>query len=188
VTHGVLVGAAVMVLTQVVMVAIMTMTPVHMRDHGHGTGAAGLVIAVHVAAMYLPSPLTGRLVDVVGRTRMALASGGTLLLAGLLAATAPDDSVLLLALALALLGLGWNFGLVAGTAIVTDAVPLETRARTQGLVDVSIAIAGTGAGLGSGIVVDVASYSVLSLVGGIVALAIVPAVAARARSDLSPAG
>jgi MFS family permease len=188
VTHGVLVGAAVMVLTQVVMVAIMTMTPVHMRDHGHGTGAAGLVIAVHVAAMYLPSPLTGRLVDVVGRTRMALASGGTLLLAGLLAATAPDDSVLVLALALALLGLGWNFGLVAGTAIVTDAVPLETRARTQGLVDVSIAIAGTGAGLGSGIVVDVASYSALSLVGGIVALAIVPVVAARARSDLSPAG
>jgi MFS family permease len=121
---------------------------------------------------------------------MALASGGTLLLAGLLAATAPDDSVLLLALALALLGLGWNFGLVAGTAIVTDAVPLETRARTQGLVDVSIAIAGTGAGLGSGIVVDVASYSVLSLVGGVLALAIVPAVAAsaRLRRDLSPAG
>jgi MFS family permease len=190
VTHGVLVGAVVMVLTQVVMVAIMTMTPVHMRDHGHGTAAAGLVIAIHVAAMYLPSPLTGRLVDVVGRTRMALASGGTLLLAGLLAATAPEDSVLLLALALALLGLGWNFGLVAGTAIVTDAVPLETRARTQGLVDVSIAIAGTGAGLGSGIVVDVASYSVLSLVGGILALAIVPAVAvsARVRWDLTPAG
>jgi len=180
--HGVAVGTTVMVLTQVVMVAIMTMTPVHMHDHGHGTGASGAVIAVHVAAMYLPSPLTGRLVDRVGRTWMAAASGLTLLLAGLVAASAPDDSVVLLALALALLGLGWNFGLVSGTAIITDAVPLETRARTQGLVDVSIAIAGAGGGLASGIVVDVASYSALSFAGGLLALAIVPAIVASARS------
>jgi MFS family permease len=180
--HGILLGAVVMVLTQAVMVAIMTMTPVHMHDHGHGTGAAGLVIAVHVAAMYLPSPLTGRLVDRVGRTTMALASGGTLLAAGLLAASAPDDSVVLLALALALLGLGWNFGLVSGSAIITDAAPLETRARTQGLVDVSIAMSGAGGGLASGIVVDVAGFSTLSLAGGLLALAIVPAIAAGARS------
>jgi MFS family permease len=182
VRHGIAVGAGVMVLTQVVMVAIMTMTPVHMHDHGHGTFAAGLVIAIHVAAMYLPSPLTGRLVDRVGRTRMAAASGATLLVAGVLAAAAPEDSVGLLALALALLGLGWNFGLVSGTAIVTDAAPLETRARTQGLVDVSIAIAGAGGGLMSGVVVDLASYSVLSFCGGVLALAIVPAIAAGARS------
>ena len=187
--HGILLGALVMVLTQIVMVAIMTMTPVHMHDHGHGTAASGAVIAVHVAAMYLPSPLTGRLVDRVGSTTMAVASGGTLLAAGLLAASAPDDSVVLLALALGLLGLGWNFGLVSGSAIITDAAPLETRARTQGLVDVSIAVAGAGGGLMSGIVVDLASYSLLSLGGGLLALAIVPAIAATARSrgPLAPA-
>ena len=181
VSHGLVIGVLVMVLTQIVMVAIMTMTPVHMRDHGHGTGASGAVIALHVAAMFLPSPLTGRLVDRIGRTTMAAASGGTLLLAGLLAASAPDDSVVMLALALAMLGLGWNFGLVSGTAIVTDAVPLETRARTQGLVDVSIAISGAGAGLASGIVVDVSSYSALSFAGGLLALAIVPAIVASGR-------
>ncbi|HEX5087201.1 MAG TPA: MFS transporter [Nocardioides sp.] len=181
VRHGILVGATVMVLTQAVMVAIMTMTPVHMRDHGHGTAAAGAVIALHVAAMYLPSPVTGRLVDRVGRTPMAIASGVTLLLAGVLAAVAPDDSVLLLALALALLGLGWNFGLVSGTAIITDAVPIETRARTQGWVDVSIAIAGAGGGLMSGVVVEMTSYSVLSFAGGLLALAILPAIAGAAR-------
>ena len=182
VSHGIALGAVVMVLTQAVMVAIMTMTPVHMHDHGHSTAAAGMVIAVHVAAMYLPSPLTGRLVDRVGRTTMAVVSGATLLAAGVLAAAAPDDSVALLALALALLGLGWNFGLVSGSAIITDSVPLETRARTQGLVDVSIAIAGAGGGLASGIVVDAAGYSTLSLAGGLLALAIVPAIALGARS------
>ncbi|MGI5488576.1 MFS transporter [Microtetraspora malaysiensis] len=164
---GVLVGALVMVLTQLVMVAIMTMTPVHMHDHGHGTAASGLVIAIHIGAMYLPSPLTGWLVDRYG---------------SLMIAAAPDDSVAAFAVALALLGLGWNFGLVTGTAIITDAVPLAIRAKTQGLVDVSISIAGAAGGMGSGLVVAVAGYPLLAIGGGILALAIVPAVVAAARS------
>lgn len=177
---GVVLGALVMVLTQLVMVAIMTMTPVHMHDHGHGTAASGLVIAVHIGAMYLPSPLTGWLVDRFGRMKIAAASGLTLLAAGVLAATAPGDSVALLALALALLGLGWNFGLVSGTAIITDSVPLATRAKTQGMVDVSIAIAGATGGISSGIVMAATSYPVLALTGGVLAVAMLPAVAATA--------
>ncbi|MFF7265960.1 MFS transporter [Streptomyces sp. NPDC008159] len=177
---GVVLGALIMVLTQLVMVAIMTMTPVHLHDHGHGTAASGVVIAVHIAAMYLPSPLTGWLVDRFGRLRIAAASGLTLLASGVLAATAPGDSVALLALALALLGLGWNFGLVSGTAIITDAVPLATRARTQGMVDVSIAVAGATGGISSGLVVAASGYPVLALTGGVLALAVLPAVAATA--------
>ncbi|MFE3649095.1 MFS transporter [Streptomyces sp. NPDC059152] len=177
----VVLGALVMVLTQLVMVAIMTMTPVHMHDHGHGTAASGLVIAIHIGAMYLPSPLTGWLVDRFGRMKISAASGITLLAAGILAATAPGDSVALLALALALLGLGWNFGLVAGTAIITDTVPLATRARTQGMVDVSIAIAGATGGMASGIMVAATSYPALALAGGILSLALLPAVAATAH-------
>ncbi|WP_016905579.1 MFS transporter [Streptomyces xiaopingdaonensis] len=177
---GVVLGALVMVLTQLVMVAVMTMTPVHMHDHGHGTAASGLVIAVHVAAMYLPSPLTGRLVDRYGRMKIAAASGTTLLVAGVVAAAAPVSSVPLLALALALLGLGWNFGLVSGTAIITDTVPLATRAKTQGLVDVSIAVAGATGGMASGIMVAATSYPALALTGGVLSLTLLPAIAASA--------
>ncbi|MFB7470821.1 MFS transporter [Kitasatospora sp. NPDC056184] len=177
-----LLGAVTMILTQLVMVAIMTMTPVHMHDHGHGTAASGLVIAIHVGAMYLPSPLTGWLVDRHGPTAVAAASGLTLLAAGLVAAAAPADSVGLLALALALLGLGWNLGLVSGTAMITDAAPLATRARTQGTVDVAIAVAGATGGLASGLVVSAGGYAVLSLAGGLLALAVLPAVAATAKS------
>ncbi len=178
---GVVLGALVMVLTQLVMVAIMTMTPVHMHDHGHSTAASGLVIGIHIGAMYLPSPLTGWLVDRYGRMKTAAASGATLLAAGILAAAAPGDSVALLALALALLGLGWNFGLVAGTAIITDTVPLATRAKTQGLVDVSIAIAGATGGMASGIMVAATSYPALALTGGALSLALLPAIAATAH-------
>ncbi|MGW2742888.1 MFS transporter [Streptomyces sp. NPDC001450] len=189
---GVVLGALVMVLTQLVMVAIMTMTPVHMHDHGHGTAASGLVIAIHIGAMYLPSPLTGRLVDLPharlrsrggtpsGRMTMATVSGVVLLTAGILAALAPADSVALLALALALLGLGWNFGLVSGTAIITDTVPLAARARTQGMVDVSIAIAGATGGISSGVIATAAGYPALALTAGVLALAILPAVAVTA--------
>ncbi|MET8776838.1 MFS transporter [Nocardia sp. NPDC004654] len=171
---GIAAGGLVMALTQLVMVAIMTMTPVHMHAHGHSTAAAGLVIAIHVGAMYLPSPLTGWLVDRYGRLPVAAASGVTLLAAGLLAAAAPGDSMVLLALALTLLGLGWNLGLVAGTAIITDTVPLATRAKTQGAVDVSIAVAGATGGMGSGLMVAATSYPALALAGGVLALAVVP--------------
>ncbi|MGW0878149.1 MFS transporter [Streptomyces sp. NPDC002671] len=179
---GLMPGALTMILTQLVMVSIMTMTPIHLHDHGHGTAASGLVIAIHVGAMYLPSPLTGWLVDRYGRIAVASASGVTLLAAGITAAAAPADSVGLLALALALLGLGWNLGLISGTAMITDAVPLATRARTQGMVDVSIAIAGATGGLASGVVVSAAGYPVLALTGGVLALGILPAIAATASS------
>jgi MFS family permease len=178
---GVVLGASVMILTQLVMVAIMTMTPIHMAAHGHGLGAAGLVIAIHVAAMFLPSPISGRLVDRVGAVPVAVASGVTLLAAGVLAAVAPGGSLVVLTIALALLGLGWNLGLVSGTAIITDAVPLERRATTQGTVDVGIAISGSGAGLASGLVVAAAGFPALALAGAAFALAIVPIVALTGR-------
>lgn len=174
--RGIALGAAVMIVTQVVMVSIMTMTPIHMRDHGHGLGATGLVIGVHIAGMYLPSPITGLLVDRIGRIPLVIAAGFTLPMAGIIAAFAPTESVATLALALGLLGVGWNFGLVAGTAMITDAAPLETRAATQGTVDVGVALSGAGGGIMSGVMVATTSYTALSLVGGGLALALIPVV------------
>jgi MFS family permease len=176
-SRGVAVGATIMVLTQIAMVAIMTMTPVHMRHHQHSLSDVGFVIGMHIGAMFLPSLVTGRLVDRIGRLPMAVASAATLLAAGVVAAVAPGDSMTLLTVALVLLGLGWNFGLISGTALIVDATSLETRARTQGAVDVLIAFAGAGGGALSGLVVGVSSFATLSLAGGVLALLLVPAVA-----------
>lgn len=174
---GVIVGATIMVLTQIAMIAIMTMTPVHMRLHHHSLDEVGFVIGMHIGAMFLPSLITGRLVDRIGRIPMAIASAVTLLAAGLTSALAPGDSMTLLTLALVLLGLGWNFGLISGTALIVDSTPLATRAKTQGAVDVLIAIAGASGGAISGVVVDASSYATLSLAGGFLALLLVPVVA-----------
>jgi MFS family permease len=134
-----------------------------------------MVIGIHVGAMYLPSLVTGRLVDRLGRVPMAAAAGVTLLLAGLTAALAPADAVGPLVVGLTLLGLGWNFGLIAGTALLVDATAPADRPRIQGGVDVLVALSGAGGGVLSGLVVAGFGFSTLSLTGGLLALLLVPA-------------
>jgi MFS family permease len=171
-----------MILTQLIMVAIMTITPIHIEHHGYAIGVTGIVIGAHVAGMFLPSPFSGWLVDRFGYLAVAVAAGITLLAAGLIAAWAPVHSVATLVLALVLLGVGWNLGLVSGTTLVTNAAPLATRARTQGVVDLGIALAGAGAGLSSGLIVAASSFGTLTIAGGLLALLIIP-IAAVARAD-----
>ncbi|MEC0369989.1 MFS transporter [Paenibacillus chibensis] len=172
--RGVILGAAVMIATQIVMVAIMTMTPVHMRHHGHGLSDVGLVIGFHIGSMYLPSLITGILVDKIGRKKMAIASGLTLLMAGIAAALAPANSMIMLIVALSLLGLGWNFGLISGTALIVDSTTGNNRAKIQGSVDVLIALAGASGGALSGMVVAHSSYAALSYTGSFLSLLLIP--------------
>lgn len=172
--NGLFLGALVMVLAQLVMTAIMTMTPIHMGHHGHGLSQIGLVIGLHIAAMYLPSLLTGILVDKLGRKVMAVASAGTFLCAGVVAALAPPDSLFLLIVALVLLGIGWNFGLLSGTALLIDSTHISIRAKIQGRVDVLVALSGATGGVLSGIVFAQTSYAFLSLSGAVIALFLLP--------------
>ncbi|MFF5454353.1 MFS transporter [Streptomyces sp. NPDC012950] len=176
-TPGIVTGATVMITAQLVMIAVMTMTPVHMADHGHTAQAVGLVIALHVGAMFLPSPLSGLLADRIGGRQVATAAGTVLLGAALLAGLAPPTSVPLLACALVLLGAGWNMALLGGTAMLTDAAPAENRAAVQGLADVGMSVAGATGGMASGLVMGGTGYPVLAVAAGALALAVVPAVA-----------
>ena len=173
---GIIVGALVLVLSHVVMVAVMTMTPIHMENHGKELSAVGLVIGLHIAAMYLPSIGTGVLVDKFGRVFMVVASSITLAISGLMAAFVPGDSLFWLTIALVLLGLGWNFGLISGTTIIVDSTNLNTRAKTQGSVDVWVALGGTAGSLLSGIIVAYFSYMILGLVGTFLALLMIPVI------------
>lgn len=169
-----------MIVAQITMTAIMTMTPVHMLMHHHVLEAVGAVIGIHIAAMYLPSLVTGYLVDRIGRTATAVASCATLLLSGVAAALL-GNSLAASITALALLGLGWNLGIIAGTALVVDATAPEERAKIQGSVDVLIALSGAGGGAASGIIMAATSYSTLSFAGGILALTLIPIVARQTR-------
>lgn len=168
-------GTIVMIVTQVIMVAIMTMTPIHMTHHGHSLSAVGLVIGLHIGAMYLPSLVTGVLVDKYGRTVMIIASSITLFLSGVIATFSPPHSLFGITIALILLGVGWNFGLISGTALIIDGTTLKTRAKIQGATDVSIAIFGASAGLLSGVFMAMSSFGTLAFVGGMIGFILLPA-------------
>ena len=176
---SVLVALVTLVAGQVVMVLIMTMTALHLTDHGHGLGTVGFVLSAHTFGMFALSPITGRLTDRFGSPRVIAAGLTTLALAAVLAAVAPPDGGALLTLALFLLGYGWNLGFVAGSAMLTAGLVLAERTRVQGVADGLIWTTAALASLLSGVVVDAASYAALGLLG--LALLVVPAALMLAR-------
>jgi MFS family permease len=166
---GAMAGVLAMVITQLVMVAVMTMTPVHLRAHGHGLSVVGVVIGAHIAGMYLPSPVSGWLADRAGYG-VALTTGGVALVLSGLTAAAAGGSPSLLLLALFLLGVGWNLGLLAGTALLAESVPLPSRARTQGVADLCVGLSGAVGGLSSGLVQATAGFGWLAAGGAAVSV------------------
>ena len=170
---AVVVGLASLLGGQVVMVLIMTMTPLHLTAHGHGLETVGFVLSAHLFGMFALSPLSGRLTDRFGSTRIIGAGLVTLGAAAILSAAAPPDGGLILTVALFLLGYGWNLGFVAASAMVTRGLGLAERTRVQGVADGLVWTSAAFASLSSGIVVAQASYAALGLVA--LALLAVPA-------------
>ncbi len=167
---------------QVVMTFIMTMTPLHMADHGHGLDTVGLVISAHTFGMFALAPISGRLTDRFGSVPVVFLGTAVLAVASGLAAAAPPDAEAVLLAALFLLGWGWNLGFVAGSALLTAGVSLAERARAQGLTDALIWSAAAVASAGSGVVVALAGYATLGIVGvGIVAVPVFVLASRRSR-------
>ena len=157
-----------MVLGQVVMVAIMVITARHMDHNDHGLTDVSRVIQAHTIGMYAFSVITGRLTDKWGRGPVILVGAVMLLLSCLMAPLSPD--VFPLAVALFLLGLGWNFCFVGGSALLSDQLsPLE-RSRTQGTNDLMVGLASAIGSFGSGIVFAASNYMVISVAAGVLSL------------------
>jgi MFS family permease len=164
---------------QFVMVLIMTMTPLHMADHGHDLTAVGVVISGHTFGMFGLSPISGRLTDRFGSVPVILAGLAVVALAAVLAAIAPPTGGAVLFVALFLLGYGWNLGYVAGSALLTHGLSLPERTKIQGLTDTLIWSSAAVASLGSGLVLAYAGYAILGLMGA--ALVVVPMLLVVAR-------
>jgi MFS family permease len=156
-----------MVVSQVVMVLVMTMTPLHIREHGGGLEVVGFVLSAHTFGMFALAPLSGRLTDRFGSPAVILAGLATLGCGALLAAGAPADGGWILTFALFLLGFGWNLSFVSGSAMLTHGASLAERTRLQGATDATIWTSAAFASLGSGLIVAAASYTVLGLLGGL---------------------
>ncbi|HEV7211054.1 MAG TPA: MFS transporter [Blastococcus sp.] len=168
-TPGGRLGLTAVVVSHAVMVGVMVMTPVHM-GHGGPAGTTlriiGLVISVHVAGMYLFSPLVGMLADRAGRRATVAVGGALLLCAAVLAGTAPPGAALQLGAGLLLLGLGWSCGLIAGSTLVTESVAPELRPTAQGGTDLLMGLGAALAGAAGGPLMALGGFGLVSTVCG----------------------
>ena len=164
-----------MVVGHAVMVGVMTMTPLHLEDGNHELRIIGFVISLHVVGMYAFAPLIGWLVDRIG-PHLVIASAGIVLFCGaeLAAHTDAEDSAGVF-VGLFLIGLGWSFGLVAGSSLLTGTFSAAERVEVQGAADLIMVTAGATAGLSSGAIVEWTSFGTLSHWSGVMALGLVVA-------------
>jgi MFS family permease len=149
-----------MAVSQATMVAVMTMTPVHMKLHGH-EAMSPYVISAHIGGMFAFSPLVGRFADRHGRIPAVL-TGAAILAGSTVLASAAGISEWLLFPALWGLGLGWNFGLIGGSALLSESVPAIERVGVQGTADLLMSLCGAAAGLSSGFIRKAVGYHILA--------------------------
>lgn len=181
-------GLTAVIVSHSVMVGVMVMTPVHMGHAGGAEGTTlrviGLVISVHVAGMYLFSPLVGLLADRAGRTATVVTGAVLLLAAAAVAGTAPPGAAVQLGVGLLLLGLGWSCGLIAGSTLVTESVGPAIRPTAQGGTDLLMGLGAALAGVVGGPLLAVGGFGLVSAVS---AAMVLPLAVVWARGVRSPA-
>jgi len=159
----VILAVAAMIIGQLVMALLMVITPLHMDHHEHSTSSISFVISAHTFGMFAFSGVTGWLIDRYGRIPLIIA--GALLLVGSSLLTPLSTAVPSLAMALFLLGLGWNFCFIAGSSLLADSLVASERARTQGLSEMLVALAAGLAGLLTGLLFDRSGMAAVGAAG-----------------------
>ncbi|MGI8977119.1 MAG: MFS transporter [Thermomicrobiales bacterium] len=172
-------GLAAMAVGHAVMVAVMSMTPVHLHNGAASLQIIGFVISGHITGMYVASPLVGMASDRFGRRPVIIGGGVILLVSFLIAGTATGHESTQLGVGLFLLGLGWSCTLIAGSTLLTESAPVDSRPNVQGTADLIMGIAGASAGLLSGVVVGFGSYAMLNI---ITTMLVIPLIVIAVRS------
>jgi MFS family permease len=147
-----------MVVSQVTMVGVMSLTPLHMDDGGQSQGVIGLMMAFHIWGMYLLSPVVGSLTDRFGQYPMLYLSGGLCTWGAVWAAVTPPEGTLGVFMGNFLIGLGWSFGVVAASSLLVAEFPIEQRLGVQGVGDLAMVGSGAVAGVSSGALYAIFGY------------------------------
>jgi MFS family permease len=168
-------GVINLVAGQAVMVMLMNLFPTHALHHGHGLTTISAIISAHIAGMFALAWLAGGLVDRFGAWTMSTA-GGVMLFSGALL-SALEGSAIGLAVALYLIGLGWNLCFVAGSALLAKHVEPSIRTSFQGSADVLVWLCAGGSTLGGGYLVGVYDYPAVGVLGSLAAVGLLLLVA-----------
>ena len=164
------IALATLTISQFVMISTTSTSPLYLHDQGHTVGIIGVAVSLHLAGMYVASPLSGWLCDRFGRLVMIGAGALVLIAAVLLAGLVPGNDHALIILGLFLNGVGWNFAFVAGSALLTDALSTAERASIQGLADLVMGLMGALGSAAGGMILGVWGFAILNAVGAALVL------------------
>lgn len=145
-----------------VMSFVMTAAPLAMVMHHHHRDAAVLGIQWHVLAMYAPSFFTGSLIARFGAHRIVAV--GLLILVGCAVVGLAGVTIAYFWLELVLLGIGWNFAFIGGTALLTETYRPEEKEKVQALNDFLLFGVVAVASFSSGEILMFLGWDVLNMV------------------------
>jgi len=149
-------------LSHMVMVSVMSMTPVHMEHQGATLSLVGFTISLHIAGMYAFSPVFGMLADKFGKLPTVLLGQG-IFIAALLIAGFGQMGFNTVGLGLFLLGLGWSAATVSGSALLVESVPSDQKTNVQGASDSLMMLSGAFGGAISGSILAAFAFLGLNL-------------------------
>jgi MFS family permease len=182
------VAITVVALSHATMVALMSMTPVHLVHGGASLSVVGFTLSLHVAGMFALSPVFGVLADRLGRLP-TIVGGQVLLFASAVITALGSHQTTTVMLGLILLGLGWSASTVAGSALLNDAAPADRRVSLQGRSDLAMNLAGGVGGAVAGPMLAWLTYAGLAWSLALpIAFALVVAVSATANSRRGGSG
>ncbi|GAA1768147.1 MFS transporter [Pseudarthrobacter sulfonivorans] len=197
-----LLALAAVVGAHMVMVGVMSMTPLHLQELVAGPAAShaghaasgdvlviiGFTISLHIAGMFALSPVMGWLTDKAGRPETIIIGFATLVIAVVVAGFGQSSTVAV-AVGLVLLGMGWSAATISGSTLLAESVGPDSRVVVQGVSDMLMGAAGAVGGATSGLILSWAGYLGLNLAGALVGAAVLTAatVAVVARRHSSAA-
>ena len=160
---GVYVAVITVALAQAVMIMLMGITALYMRDLGHSLGDISIVFSAHTLGMFAFAPVSGALSDRLGRGPVMIVGSLIIILSGFVAPS--SSTVVAIVVGLFLLGLGWSFAFVAGSALLSDQLTRTERSKTQGANDMVVALASGLGSLASGVIYAGIGYWAVGLLG-----------------------
>lgn len=185
--NGVRTGLLALALSHATMVAVMSMTPVHLVHHGADLVVVGVTISLHVAGMYALAPVFGIVSDRLGR-ESTIALGQVLLLASLLTTALGAESHPAVVAGLVLLGLGWSAATVAASALVSESAPADRRTAIQGRSDLLMSATGAAGGAVAGPVLALVGYAGLALTALVLVVVVLVGLAWRGARRVATRG
>lgn len=168
---------------QGVMMLMMLVAPLAMHQHHYSVDAGMSVIGWHIIGMFLPSFVSGKLVDKFGAQYVLLAGLGVFALSAL--ASIWGTTEMHYHISLFLLGIGWNLMYVAGTNQYNQAYPAAEKGRAQGIAELVIAIAAIVGVVSGGVLIQSFGWQSLNM-GLLVVLGLVAGLNVWARNRLKP--